>query len=196
MRHHKSMMSESNRIYVFDRLSDCGNLGKLLLQRRECFNFLNAETFPSFAQFDDLDFRWGLSGNAHQDDMLRDFANKLDIELLNPKTFCLFRECDFKKSDPCIQDAKYDMVFDGNDVYYLLSSMRDQLAIQETIKAGNKSMLMCEFSDCAKLLKNRETLTVDEFNALFDNLCAIAIGIFDDQGVCYIPFNSNPYHRE
>lgn len=196
MSHHNAMMSKSNITYVFNRLSDCGNLGKLLLQHRKCFNLLNTEIFPSFAMLDDLDFRWGLSGNAPQCDMLRDFTNKLDIQLLNPKKFCLFRECDFKKSDPCVQDGNYNMIFVGDDVYYLLSSTKNQLVIQETIKAGNKSMLMCEFTDCAKPLKNRETLTADAFNALFDHLCAIAIGIFDDQGVCYIPFNLNPCNHE
>ena len=107
--------------------------------------------------------------------------------LRKPKAFCLFRECDFKRHDPCMQDVVYNMVYVGEDIFYLLDgSSADELVV-DTINKASRFMLMCEFDGCAQRIRKGGDVSYGELEAMMDQLVSVAFGIFDDEGYCWVP---------
>ena len=179
------MLTKNNIQYVRDFLSGSGWFGELLLAHWEGFRFCDAKVFPADAT--DCDFRWSVV-NPSIIHAIDSFKYEISHELGRGDTTCLFRECDFKKNDPCMKDEICKMVFANDDIFYMLDKTSTEELISETIKTANKFMLMCVLRGGECALHNGDDVTYEQLSDALKLLVAIGVGIFDEEGVCYIPF--------
>jgi len=179
-------MLDSEKIdFLADFLSGSGEIGKILLRQKGRFDYDASSVFPAGAN--NLDFRWGLPPDNDFGYAFADFEKAVKGILRKPKAFCLFRECDFKRHDPCMQDEVCNMVYAGEDIFYLLDgSSADELVVK-TIKKASKFMLMCEFDGCVQRMRKGGDVSYGELEAMMDQLVSVAFGIFDDEGYCSVP---------
>ena len=195
------MLTKHQEEYVLDFLSGSGPMGVLFLCCKNRFDIAGAKIFP--AQAFDCDFRWGLPPDRFPRGGLGDFSAEVSRILKAGCEICLFRECDFKKSDPCMATESSPMAFVKDDIFYLLKSDSDYDVVCDTIYKADKFLLMGSFSvgswrvlfgdsgfssgeDSFNLSKDN-TFTYAKLEEALAYLMGIAIGIFDEEGVCYIP---------
>ena len=185
------MLNSKQTEWILDFLSGSGPMGKLLLRRKDGFVFSEAKTYP--AQAIDSDFRWGLLGEEACSVALSIFASDVMSRLGSGNAICLFRECDFHRNDPCVKKESCSMVYSGydiiDDIIYLLDKSSTEEEICGTIRRANKFMLMYEICGGGRILKRGEEITYEVLENLLDNLVGVAIGICDDMGICYIPYD-------
>ena len=183
------IMLDSNHIkWILDFLSGSGQMGELLLQRKDRFVFSDAKTYPAKAI--GSDFRWGLPWEDECLGAFPLFAEDVKSRLGRGNVMCLFRECDFHKNDPCMRNETCAMVYAGDDIIYLLDGSNNDDEIDRTIQKANKFMLMCEVCGCERTLKRGEEITYDVLGDILGHLVGVAVGICDDMGVCYVPIRS------
>ena len=193
-----SMLDSEHIEWILDFLSGSGPMGKLLLQRKDGFVFSEAKTYP--AQAIGSDFRWGLLCEDACSEAFSIFADDVKSKLASGNAMCLFRECDFHKNDPCMKNEPCSMVYAGydiiDDIMYLLDGSNNEEEIGRTIRTANKFMLMCEIRGCERTLKRGDEIAYEVFENLLDNLVGVAIGICDDMGICYIPYDARRFRGD
>ena len=187
-------MFDSRHIeWVLDFLAGSGPMGKLLLLRKHGFVFSEAKTYP--AQAIDNDFRWGLLCEDACSEAFSMFVEDVKAKLDRGNTMCLFRECDFHKNDPCMKNELCPKIYAGydimHDIIYLLDGSSTEEEISRTTRTANKLLLMCEIRGSERILKKGDEITYVVFESLLDNLVGVAVGICDDMGICYIPYDKS-----
>ena len=55
---------------------------------------------------------------------------------------------------------------------------------------------MCEIRGCERTLKRGDEIAYEVFENLLDNLVGVAIGICDDMGICYIPYDARRFRGD
>lgn len=184
------MLTKMQTEWVLEFLSGSGPLGDMLLRRKASLDFSSAIVFPKAASRLGLDFQWGLPIEDRFHGGVSEFVCEIKRRLNEDCTFCFMRECDFKRYDPCMSREKCPMVFVGDDILYLLEAHSDDEQIVDTINAANRFMLMLLFSNDDCRFGKGDSLTYGQIETMLCNLMAVAVGIFDDEGVCYIPVHS------
>lgn len=180
------MLSVNQMLYVLDFFAGSGRFGELLLKQKDRLDFDNAKVFPAVAQ--DCDFRWSCSGAVYLGDGLLSFEALVHGELNRGEFACLMRECDFRRNDPCIRRAKEPMVFLDDEVFYLLDAANVDSQIAETIKRANRFFLMCMFRvHFCDALHVGGNMTYEQLCKIVRSTVAVGVGVFDGEGVCYIP---------
>ena len=186
------MLGSKQIEWILDFLSGSGPMGKLLLRRKDGFLFSEAKSYP--AQAIVSDFRWGLICEDACSEAFSIFAADVKLKLDSRNVVCLFRECDFHKSDPCMKNESCSMVYVGydiiDDIMYLLDESSNEEEIGRTIRRANKFMLMCEIRGGGQTPRRGDEITYEVFENLLDHLVGVAIGICDDMGICYIPYDA------
>ena len=185
------MLTQNQIEWVLDFLIGSGPLGGFLFSRKDALDFSLAKVFPRAAQ--EREFQWGLPVGKEFCGGWVDFMSEIIRRMNDNSAFCLFRECDFKKGDPCMEHEKTPMVFVEDDIYYILDSASNEAQMKETINIANRFMLMCLINGDECKWKNGENVTYKQFEHLLGRLLAIAVGVCDDEGVCYIPYDAERY---
>ena len=90
-----------------------------------------------------------------------------------------------------MKEEECAMVYSDEDVYYMLTSNSTPRQIQETLLTGRKNLLMCQFNDCAYIPKENSNISSSNLDCLLNFLVAVAVGVSDEDGVCYVPFDIN-----
>ncbi len=183
------MLNDSQVEYVNDFLAGSGLLGEMLLKRKDCFSFSRSEVFPSAAR--NLDFRWALPEDEIYNGGMSLFQDEIKKGLKREGDFCLIRECDAKRHDPCMKDEKCPMVYSGEDIYYILDETCSDSVIRETIqKKAYWFSLICLFQGVESPLRRGDDVTYARIESFMTNLAGFALGVFDDEGICYVPCTS------
>ncbi|MBE6382974.1 MAG: hypothetical protein E7049_08205 [Lentisphaerae bacterium] len=182
------MLSHNQITWLLEALAGSGPLGKILFAEKDRLDFSAAKVFPDAAK--DWDFRCGLPADKQFCGGWMAFASELKRNLKCDGAFCLFRECDFKKNDPCMALEKSAMVFAGDDIFYIIDGSSDDVQIAETIKTANRFMLMCLISGGESKFVKGDNVTYAQIERVLGGLLAVAVGVCDDEGVCFIPCRS------
>lgn len=181
-----AMLSVNQMLYVLDFFAGSGRFGELLLKQKDRLDFANAKVFPAEAK--DCDFRWSCSSVVYPNNGWLSFESLVHSELNRGGFACLMWECDFRRSDPCIRRAKDPMVFLDDEVFYLLDAANADSQIAETMNRANKFFLMCMFRvNCCDVLHVGGNMTHEQLCKIVHSTVAVGVGIFDAEGVCYIP---------
>ena len=181
------MLNNGQIEYVIDFLAGSGPFGEMLFRHKEGLVFSEAKIFPCAAQ--DLDFRWGLPPHdeAYNGGWLS-FQNEIKSRLNAKGDFCLFRECDAKRHDPCMADEECPMVYAGEDIFYILDETDDDAQIRETIRTANNFLLMGLFRGAKASFNRGDDVSYAQIESFMPFLAGVAVGVFDEEGVCYIPY--------
>ena len=180
------MLNKGQIEYVFDFLAGTEPLGGILLQHRGSFCFCSAKVFPIAAQ--NLDFRRGLPEDEIFNGGMSLFQNEIVSGLKKKGDLCLIRECDAKRHDPCMAEETCPMVYAGEDIYYILDETCSDGKIRETIqKKAYWFSLICLFQGIESPPQHGEDVTYSQIESFMTHLRGFALGVFDDEGMCYIP---------
>ena len=179
------MLSQTQTEWVLDFLSGSGPLGAMLLERKAHLDFSSARIFPAAAH--DSDFRWGLPIEDRFNGGMSDFIRAVRRKLKDDHMLCLFRECDFKRYDPCMEHEECPMMFVGEDILYVLDAASEDAQIRDTIYTANRFMLMLLMSSEGCKFHKGDCVTYAQIESHLPYLEGIAVGVFDDEGVCCIP---------
>ena len=180
-----AMLTQTQIEWVLDFLSGSGPLGAMLCERKAHLDFSSARIFPAAAH--DSDFRWGLPIEDRFNGGMSDFVCSVKRKLKDGHMLCLFRECDFKRHDPCMEHEVCPMMFVGEDILYVLDAASEDDQIRDIIHTANGFMLMLLMSSEGCKFQRGDCVTYAQIEAHLPSLEGIAVGVFDDEGVCYIP---------
>ena len=79
------------------------------------------------------------------------------------------------------------MMFVGEDILYVLDVASEDDQIRDTIYTASRFMLMLLMSSEGCMFHKGDSVTYAQIEAHLSCLEGIAVGVFDDEGVCYIP---------